>query len=69
VVSTRDQIKNDEPIWLTEGLANGAVTWDRIWEIGELVCGKVPRLEDDREITTSKTTESAWSSPAWERPL
>jgi ornithine cyclodeaminase/alanine dehydrogenase-like protein (mu-crystallin family) len=26
VVSTREQIKNDEPIWLTEGLASGAVT-------------------------------------------
>lgn len=54
VVSTRDQIKNDEPIWLTEGIASSAVTWDRIWEIGELVCGKVPRREDEREITILK---------------
>jgi alanine dehydrogenase len=54
VVSTRDQIKNDEPIWLTEGIAGGAVTWDRIWEIGELVCGKAPRRKDDREITILK---------------
>jgi alanine dehydrogenase len=54
VVSTRDQIKNDEPIWLTEGLASGAVTWDRIWEIGELVCGKTPRRKDDSEITILK---------------
>ena len=54
MVSTRDQIKNDEPIWLTEGLAGGAVTWDRIWEIGELVCGKAPRREDNSEITILK---------------
>jgi ornithine cyclodeaminase/alanine dehydrogenase-like protein (mu-crystallin family) len=54
VVSTRDQIKNDEPIWLTEGIENGAVSWDRIWEIGELVCGKTPRREGDSEITILK---------------
>lgn len=54
VVSTRDQIKNDEPVWLTEGLERGAVSWDRIWEIGELVCGKAPRRRDDREITILK---------------
>ena len=29
------------------------MTWDRIWEIGELVCGKVPRRED-HEITILK---------------
>jgi hypothetical protein len=33
------------------------VTWDRIWEIGELVCGKTPRREDASEITISKTTD------------
>ena len=54
VVSTRDQIKNDEPIWLTEGLARGAVSWDRIWEIGELVCGKSPSRSNDKEITLLK---------------
>ena len=54
IVSTRDQIKNDEPVWLTEGLAHGAVGWDRIWEIGELVCGKSPRRIDDKEITILK---------------
>lgn len=27
---------------------------DRIREIGELVCGRVPRLQDDREITILK---------------
>ena len=37
-----------------EGIASGAVTWDRIWEIGELVCGKVPRRGDNREITILK---------------
>jgi len=54
IVSTRDQIKNDEPVWLTEGLARGAVGWDRIWEIGELVCGKSPRRRSDEEITILK---------------
>jgi ornithine cyclodeaminase len=54
VVSTRDQIRNDEPIWLTEGLACGAVTWDKIWEIGELACGKSPRRSSDKEITLLK---------------
>jgi ornithine cyclodeaminase/alanine dehydrogenase-like protein (mu-crystallin family) len=54
VVSTRAQIKNDEPIWLTEGLARGAIGWDRIWEIGELVCAKSPRRRDDEEITILK---------------
>jgi ornithine cyclodeaminase/alanine dehydrogenase-like protein (mu-crystallin family) len=54
VVSTRDQIKNDEPIWLTEGLACGAVSWDKVWEIGELVCGKAPRRSDDKQITILK---------------
>lgn len=54
VVSTRDQIKNDEPIWLTEGLDRGAVTWERIWEIGELVCGKAPRRRNASEITILK---------------
>jgi len=54
IVSTRDQIKNDEPLWLTEGLTHGAVSWDRIWEIGELVCGKSPRRTDDKEITILK---------------
>ena len=54
VVSARDQIKNDEPIWLTEGLERGAVSWDRVWEIGELVCGKAPRRSDDRQITILK---------------
>jgi ornithine cyclodeaminase/alanine dehydrogenase-like protein (mu-crystallin family) len=54
VVSTRDQIRNDEPIWLTEGIERGAVSWDRIWEIGELVCGKTPRRKDDSEITILK---------------
>ena len=54
VVSTRDQIKNDEPIWLTEGKERGAVSWDRVWEIGELVCGKAPRRSDDKQITILK---------------
>ena len=54
VVSARDQIKNDEPIWLTEGLERGAVSWDRVWEIGELVCGKAPRRSDDQQITILK---------------
>lgn len=54
IVSTRDQIKNDEPIWLTEGLERGAVSWERIWEIGELVCGKAPRRKKDEEITILK---------------
>ena len=54
VVSTRDQIRNDEPIWLTEGIESGAVSWDRIWEIGELVCGKTPPRKDDCAITILK---------------
>jgi alanine dehydrogenase len=54
VVSTRDQIKHDEPTWLTEGLARGAVSWEKIWEIGELVCGKSPRRNSDKEITVLK---------------
>lgn len=54
VVSTRDQIKNDEPIWLTEGLEHGVVDWDRIWEIGELVSGKAPRRKNNQEITILK---------------
>lgn len=54
VVSTRDQIKNDEPVWLTEGLEHGAVNWQRIWEIGELVCGKSPRRQNAEEITILK---------------
>jgi ornithine cyclodeaminase len=54
VVSTRDQIRNDEPIWLTEGLECGAVSWDRVWEIGELVCGKAPRRSDDEQIIILK---------------
>lgn len=54
VVSTRDQIRNDEPSWLTEGIESGAVSWDRIWEIGELVCGKSPRRKNDSEIAILK---------------
>ena len=54
VVSTRDQIRNDEPICLTEGLECGAVSWDRVWEIGELVCGKAPRRSDDEQIIILK---------------
>ncbi|MFM1815175.1 MAG: hypothetical protein RLZ98_1870 [Pseudomonadota bacterium] len=54
VVSTRDQVKNDEPIWLTEGVKSGAVSWDRIWDIGELVCGKSPRRTSEHQITLLK---------------
>ena len=54
VISARDQIKHDEPLWLTEGLERGAVKWDKIWEIGELVCGKSPRRSNDNEITILK---------------
>ena len=54
VVSTRDQIKNDEPVWLTEGLESGVVAWNKIWEIGELVCGKSPKRNNDNEITLLK---------------
>jgi ornithine cyclodeaminase/alanine dehydrogenase-like protein (mu-crystallin family) len=54
VVSTRDQIRNDEPVWLTEGLAKGAVNWQKVWEIGELVCGQAPRRTSDEEITLLK---------------
>ncbi len=54
IISARDQVQNDEPIWLTEGIACGAVTWDRIWEIGELVCGKAPMRCDDQQITILK---------------
>ena len=54
VVSARDQIKNDEPIWLTEGLARGVVSWDKIWEIGELVSGQSPKRSTDQEITLLK---------------
>ena len=54
VVSTRDQIKNDEPVWLTEGLESGVVSWGKIWEIGELVCGKAPQRIDELEITLLK---------------
>ena len=63
VVSARDQIKNDEPIWLTEGLERGAVSRDRVSEIGELVCGKAPRRSDDRQITILKNNDSAFDSP------
>ncbi len=54
VVSTRDQVKNDEPVWLTEGLESGAVSWDKIWEIGELVCGKSPQRIGEKEVTLLK---------------
>jgi len=54
VVSTREQIKNDEPTWLTDGIQSGAVGWDRIWEIGELVCGKSPGRRNNDEITILK---------------
>jgi len=54
VVSTRDQIKNDEPIWLTGGLQRGTVGWDRIWEIAELVCAKSPGRRNENEITILK---------------
>ncbi len=30
------------------------MAWDRIWEIGELVCGKAPRRKNDSQITILK---------------
>ena len=54
VVSTREQIINDDPQWLCEGLERGVVSWEKIWEIGELVCGKAPKRDNISEITLLK---------------
>ncbi|MDH3445801.1 MAG: hypothetical protein OEN50_17895, partial [Deltaproteobacteria bacterium] len=43
-----------EPVWLNEGLESGVVAWNKIWEIGELVCGKSPKRNNDNEITLLK---------------
>ena len=51
VVSTRDQIRNDEPIWLTDGIESGAVSWNRIGRSASWCAGKSPRRKDDSEIT------------------
>ena len=51
VATLREQVKVDQMAQLMEPLNEGLITWDRIWELPELLTGKVPGRTDDSQIT------------------
>jgi len=40
---------------LLPALEQGAVAWERIWELSDLVVGRAPRRSDPRQITLFKS--------------
>jgi ornithine cyclodeaminase/alanine dehydrogenase-like protein (mu-crystallin family) len=50
VATLREQVKVDNMAQLMEPLNSGLITWDKIWELPEVLTGKVPGRTDDRQI-------------------
>jgi alanine dehydrogenase len=50
LVTLKEQVRVDHTAQLMEPLNQGLITWDKIWELPEVLTGKVPGRTDDRQI-------------------
>jgi ornithine cyclodeaminase/alanine dehydrogenase-like protein (mu-crystallin family) len=51
VTSWRESVEQDGQAGLMEPLEAGIITWDKIFELGDIIAGKVPGRTSDRQIT------------------
>lgn len=53
-VNSREQIRRDEQGDFYDPIQAGVISWDKVWEIGEVITGKVPGRTSPRQITLFK---------------
>lgn len=51
VLNSRAQAVQDQQSDVSDAVERGLLTWDRVWELGELLLGKVPGRTDDRQVS------------------
>ncbi|MCH7569210.1 MAG: ornithine cyclodeaminase family protein [Deltaproteobacteria bacterium] len=54
VCNSKDQERLDEPGVLWDPIQQGVITWEKVWDLGELLSGKVPGRTDDQQISFFK---------------
>jgi ornithine cyclodeaminase/alanine dehydrogenase-like protein (mu-crystallin family) len=47
----RESVEQDQQAGLMEPLAAGIISWDKIFELGDIIAGKAPGRTGDRQIT------------------
>jgi ornithine cyclodeaminase/alanine dehydrogenase-like protein (mu-crystallin family) len=54
VCNSKDQERLDEPGVLWDPIQQGVITWEKVWDLGELLSGKVPGRTNDQQISFFK---------------
>lgn len=54
VCNSKEQERLDEPGVLWDPVQQGVITWEKVWDLGELLSGKVPGRTSDKQITFFK---------------
>ena len=54
VCNSKDQERLDEPGVLWDPIQQGVITWEKVWDLGELLSGKVPGRTSDQQISFFK---------------
>lgn len=54
VCNSTEQEKLDQPAVLWDPIQQGVITWDKVWDLGELLSGRVPGRTNDRQISFFK---------------
>ncbi len=52
--NSKDQERLDEPGVLWDPIQQGVITWEKVWDLGELLSGKVPGRTNDQQISFFK---------------
>lgn len=54
VCNSKDQEKLDEPGVLWDPIQQGVITWEKVWDLKDLLSGKVPGRTSDQQISFFK---------------
>lgn len=54
VCNSKEQERLDEPGVLWDPIQQGVITWEKVWDLGQLLSGKVPGRTSDRQISFFK---------------
>lgn len=54
VCNSKEQERLDEPGVLWDPIQQGVITWDKVWDLGEILSGKVPGRTGDQQISFFK---------------
>ena len=54
VCNSKDQERLDEPGVLWDPIQQGVITWEKVWDLGELLSGKVSGRTNDQQISFFK---------------